>query len=135
MTAAELMHRDVVTVPADTPLLEVQRLLVASDLPGMPVIDDGTVVGLVTAIDVMRALDQALDDDVDEAEPEDPGERLESLSAADIASPDVVWVTAQTPIVEVARLVRSHSARLVLVGTPDHLEGTISEADLVAVIR
>lgn len=55
MTAADLMTRDVVTVPQSVPASEAARLLVSRAIGGVPVVDDqGRCVGVFSAADFAR---------------------------------------------------------------------------------
>jgi CBS domain-containing protein len=52
----EVMTRNVITATEDTPLLELARLMTAYRVKRLPVLRGGTVVGLVSRIDLLRAL-------------------------------------------------------------------------------
>ena len=55
LTAADLMIRDVVTIPADLPLQEAARLLSRTQISGAPVVDSqGKCVGVLSATDFLR---------------------------------------------------------------------------------
>ncbi|MCA9679447.1 MAG: CBS domain-containing protein [Kofleriaceae bacterium] len=138
LTARDLMQRDPVTVPGDTPLLVVQHMMVAAEIDGVPIVDaDGRVCGIVARADLLRAIDQACDQDVD-AGPHgpEPGDGdligyLGALTAADVAAPDVTWTTPETPASEVARLMRERGLHRVLVGTAPRLAGILTSFDLL----
>ena len=52
---AELMHRDVLTVPADTPVAEAARILLANSFGCLPVVDEtGVLLGILTESDFVR---------------------------------------------------------------------------------
>jgi tRNA nucleotidyltransferase (CCA-adding enzyme) len=55
-----VMSSNVLTCHEETPLAELQRMLVASDAGRLPVLRDGAVVGVVTRSDVLRALEEPL---------------------------------------------------------------------------
>lgn len=50
------MTTDVKTLSPDTPLAEIQRLMVQWDIGRLPVLQDGQLVGIVTRTDVLRHL-------------------------------------------------------------------------------
>jgi len=56
MTAGDLMARDVRTVGPDADLSEISRIMADEHAHHLPVIDNGTVVGMITRHDVIRAL-------------------------------------------------------------------------------
>ncbi len=131
--ARDLMTVETLSIPADLPFLELQHLLVEAQTHGAPVVDEGgTVVGIVTAMDLLRVADQAWDDESDEGESDDPLDELRRLTARDIASPDVVWVTAETPIASVADVMRREGIHRVVVGTDGRMEGVLTAFDLLA---
>jgi len=126
------MHAEPVTVPSSASLLEVQHLLVVTQIGGLPVIGpDGVVVGLVSASDVLGALEQALDEDQDEGEEEDLLTQLQAITASEVATPEVIWVSPDTPVAQVAETMRNEGIHRVLVGTRERLEGIITAFDLL----
>jgi CBS domain-containing protein len=131
--ARDLIEGEPLTVAAATPVLDVSHLLVLAQVAGMPVVEeDGRVIGLVTAIDVLRALDQALDPDLDDGETDDIFEPLRALAARDIASEQIVWVAPDMPVSDVAVQMRAAGVRRVLVGVDGKLEGVLTAYDLLA---
>lgn len=129
------MQPNPVTVPAETSLLDVQHLLIAAAISGVPVVEpSGAVIGVISASDVLRAMEQALDEDLDEGELDDPLERLDSLRASDIATPEVIWVSPDTPVEEVAQVMQQARIHRVLVGRDEHLEGVISAFDMLRAV-
>jgi tRNA nucleotidyltransferase (CCA-adding enzyme) len=50
------MTRDVVTASLETPVSEIERLMIERDVGRLPVVADGRVVGVVTRTDLLRAL-------------------------------------------------------------------------------
>ena len=58
-SAGELMSTEIVTVEADATLRMAARLMVKEEVKRMPVVSDGTLVGIVSRADVMRAFARA----------------------------------------------------------------------------
>lgn len=130
--ARELMRPDPITVPAQTSLLDVQHLLVVAQINGVPVVESsGRVIGVISAGDILRTMAQALDDDQDEGETEDLVERLREITAGEVASPEVIWVSPDASIERVAQTMRSEGIHRVLVGTSERLEGILTSYDLL----
>lgn len=133
--ARELIAGEPLTVAAATPVLEVQHLLVLAEVTGMPVVEeDGRVIGIVRGVDVLRALDQVLDPDLDDGEDDDIFEPLRALTARDIASVDIIWVDPETPAVEIAAQMRNSGIHRVLVGVGGKLEGMLTPYELLSEI-
>lgn len=137
------MQPDLIRIPAAMPYLEVQRLFVTAHINEAPAVDEhGTVLGTISLLDLLRVIDQVCDDDIDASEgvapvtasSEDLPERLADLTAMDVLSPDVVWVSSETPIARVAELMRDEKSQLVLVGDAGKLEGILTALDLVTAL-
>lgn len=54
-TAAEIMTRNVITVDVDTPVEKIMELMETKQIARVPVLEDGTLVGVVSRSDVLRA--------------------------------------------------------------------------------
>lgn len=135
MVARDVMHADPLSVVVTTSFLELQHLLVVAHVSGVPVVDaDGAVVGIVSATDLVRAADQLFDEDRDPDEPDDLADRFRTLTARDLATPEVVWVTPDTPVEQVAERMRTDGIHRVLVGDHGRLEGILTAYDLLQVV-
>lgn len=92
-------------------------------------------MGVISAIDLMRATDQAFDDDLDPGESVEQDSRSDVLTAEDIASPDPVWVSPTTPVDRVAQLMQRERIHRVLVGDDGNLEGILTTFDLLEKVQ
>src|SRR5246127_2545802 len=54
MKASELMARNVVTVGRETSVVQAIRLMLENNISGLPVLDHGKVVGILTEGDLLR---------------------------------------------------------------------------------
>lgn len=134
--ARDLMESRILRIPPAMPLAEVRHLFVVAEIYGAPVVDPrGIVVGVISALDLMRATDQAFDDDIDPGESVERDARSDVLTAADIASPDPVWVSPTTPVDRVAQLMQRERIHRVLVGEDGNLEGILTTFDLLEKVR
>lgn len=144
--ARDLMQPAPITITPQTPLLELLRLFVVGQIGGAPVVDErGTVLGVLSMTDLLRVVDQVCDEDID-PEPSREGargrverseelpERLGVLTAIDVVTPDVVWVSPETPIARVAHLMRTEGIHRVLVGDDGRLAGILTAFDLLKAI-
>ena len=133
--ARDVMHADPLTVPAKASLLDVQHLFVVAGIGGAPVVGvQGEVIGVLSATDVLRALAQALDEDLDAGEANDVHERLGAVTAADIATPEVIWVSPDASTAHVAQVMRDEGIHRVLVGNDRRLEGILTAYDLLRAV-
>ncbi len=53
---SEVMHSPVVTVSPGEALADAARLMIDNKIGGLPVLDDGQIVGILTETDLLRAL-------------------------------------------------------------------------------
>ncbi|TET83260.1 CBS domain-containing protein, partial [candidate division TA06 bacterium] len=54
MKVRAYMHKDPKTVTRDLTLREAASLFISENVEGLPVVEDGTVVGLVTRRDLLK---------------------------------------------------------------------------------
>jgi CBS domain-containing protein len=145
LAARDLMTRDVVGVPPETPVAAVARLLAERHISAVPVLDGaGAVLGVVSEADLIRRL---ADDDGDDGRPrggwlaglfEDPDAaaaryaRTHGATAADVMTRPAVAVAEETSVAHVARLMEERGIRRVLVLDGEgRLRGLVSRADLL----
>jgi CBS domain-containing protein len=134
-TARDLMQPNAVTVPAHEPLLEVLHLLVVAGIGGVPVVGPrGEVVGVLSASDVLRAIEQACDEDSDASERDGLRDSLQMLTAGDIATPEAIWVSPTTTAAQVSEIMRAQGIHRVLVGSNERLEGILTSFDLLRAV-
>ena len=143
MKAKDIMNTNVITVNEDATIEEVARTLVDNNISGVPVVDDkGNVVGIVTEGDLLRK----------KANPRIPGfigvlggiiyyrgveeyqedfKKIAALKAKEIMSEDLVFVTEDTELEEVASLLLKHNIKRLPVLKDNKLVGIISRADII----
>jgi CBS domain-containing protein len=54
MQVRDIMTRDLITLPPDTPVIEALRLMSSHDIGRIPVVQDGTILGIVTRTDILK---------------------------------------------------------------------------------
>jgi CBS domain-containing protein len=145
LTARDVMTRDVVVVLPDTSLRYVAKLLVQHRISGMPVVDgDGQVVGMVTENDLLQWPDQPADkqawwlnmlaDEFELAPDFVDVVQAEREQTRRVMKTDIVTVTEDTPVAEVAKLFIANSIKRVPVVRDGKLVGVVSRGDLVRVV-
>jgi CBS domain-containing protein len=151
-TARDVMTRSVVSVGPDTPLLDVYRLFVAEQIHGAPVVDDEELlIGVISSSDLLRAADEERDtaisssdylrDLVEFSGPDwgkglsDFQNRLAALTVADVMTPTAVTVRPDTPVAEVARILRQHQVHRVWVEDDGRVCGVVSTFDLLPLVE
>jgi CBS domain-containing protein len=152
LTAADIMQRDLVTVSPELPLLDAHQLFVSEEIHGAPVIDDSKAVrGVVSSADLLRVVAEeygsggiAIDYLRDLVEfsgpdraamPEAFQDRLRELCVGDAMTYDVIQVSPDATLPEVAETLCDNRVHRVLVMDEDQLVGIVSTMDLVSVLR
>jgi CBS domain-containing protein len=140
MRAADVMVTKVITVGPDARVQDVAHILLTNRISGMPVVGgDGKILGIVSEGDLMRRAEAGT------------GRRRswwltlltgrEGLAAqyvrehsrnvADVMTRDVVSVSPDTPLQEIATLLEKHGIKRVPVLKDDKLVGIVSRANLL----
>ncbi|MDE2580936.1 MAG: CBS domain-containing protein [Rhodospirillales bacterium] len=139
MQARDIMTPDVITVAPDTALPELVRLMLERRISAVPVVEDGTLVGLVSEGDLLRRPELGTaatrprwllmlgGADRDAA----AYARTHGRSAGEVMSQPVISVTEDTPVEEVAALMDRHRVKRLPVLREGHLVGILTRADLL----
>ncbi|GAL68126.1 predicted signal-transduction protein containing cAMP-binding and CBS domains [Jejuia pallidilutea] len=53
-TIEQVMQKDVVTISANTPIKEAAKILAEREFHALPVVEDSTLVGIVTTTDLLK---------------------------------------------------------------------------------
>jgi CBS-domain-containing membrane protein len=132
MTAADLMRRDVVTVPRSASLKELTKLLRHHDVSGVPVVDDdGSVVGTVSVSDLIWQSDTIpLDHDALERTSTDWARR----TVEEVMTPDVFGVAPDASLGELAGFFARTGLRRAIVLEGGEVVGIVSALDLLGTI-
>ncbi len=145
MNARDLMSGDVVTVAPSTPLREVAKTLVRHGISAVPVVDGGTLVGMVSEGDLVgrRKTERESRSEwwlqrLAEGEPL-AGDFLEHLQsplaiAREVMSTPVIAVDEETRLDQIAGLMAEHRVKRLPVLREGHLVGIVRRADLLRVI-
>ncbi len=141
LVARDLMTPDVVTVPPETPVAAVARLLAERHISAVPVLDKaGAVLGIVTEADLIRRLAGAEDRPrgwfaglfSDPGAEADRYARTHGATAGDIKTEEVVAVEEDATAAHIAHIMEERGIRRVLVlSQGGRLRGVVSRADLL----
>lgn len=147
LTAADLMSREVITVPQDMPLPVAARLLAEAQIGGAPVVDsEGRCIGVFSTADLARRAQLAKR--AARKAPAIPGcvcsdwevvehdwETLPAESVSWYMTADPVLVSPETRVGELARMmVDAHLHRLIVAGADRRPAGIVSSTDVLAAL-
>jgi CBS domain-containing protein len=134
------MTTKIVTVTPDTRVEAIARLLLERGISGVPVVAaDGRLVGIVTEGDLMRRPDIGTERHRgwwlwlfgDERERAAEYARAHGSRADEVMTRNVVTVTEETTVGEIARLLEAHRIKRVPVVRGGRLVGIVSRANLL----
>ncbi|MGE3267693.1 MAG: CBS domain-containing protein [Chloroflexota bacterium] len=141
MRARKIMSTALVTVDRTTPIREVIHLLIDHRISGVPVVDDGAVVGIISEGDLilrerayrqrggMAFLAQQLFEDHEKLAVE--YRKAHGLVAEDVMSGPVITVLPGTPVEEIAHLMAERQIKRVPVVEDGRLVGIVSRGDIL----
>lgn len=114
MIARDIMTRKVATIHPGASVQEAAQLLDQRRISGAPVVDaDAKIIGIITEADIIGKVDR------------------EGLRVADIMSHNVIAVSEETPVSEIAALLTERKIKRVPVVENEKLVGIVSRADIV----
>jgi CBS domain-containing protein len=152
LCAADVMNRALVCASPDQDLLEVEGVLLERRISGLPVVQQGRLVGVISASDVarvqvlMNSLDGQVNDRLDwpmQADgfqhsdaPDFHGfrEMIGRLKVSDAMRDQVVVCEPQAPLAEVANKMLGERIHRVIVVEGEKPVGIITSLDLVRVL-
>lgn len=151
--ASDIMESNVRTVDAGMSLAVLEDVFLQQRIGGAPVVERGELVGIVSRSDIVRtlSLDRALTGVVSDfyrqiADESGEGaasqwrdaqgveEHLAQRRVRDAMTPEIIAVSPDTPVREVARVMLERHIHRVLVTAGKQLVGLISTINLVRLI-
>ena len=121
MKAFDLMSTDVEAARENASITEIGTRLILRSINGMPIIqEDGKVIGILTIIDILRAIKDNKD--------------LDTLRARDLMTNDPKIVNQQTDMIEIIGLMDKEGIEMVPVVDEENdnrLIGVVSRKDII----
>ena len=146
LLAQDIMTKDVITVHPQTPVRELATLLLNHKISGMPVVDEaGKVLGVVTESDLIFQNKKVhlptavaiLDAFLFLERPEKLEQEMKKIAgsmAGDICSAELISVTPETPLDELATLMAEKKMHTLPVLDGGKLAGVIGKSDIIRTI-
>ena len=134
ITATDLMNPIVLAARGDMKLIELAAFLMDNEITGAPVKSRrGRLIGVVSVVDIVRAVAELEEDGGDDEEFID---RLESgdLLASDLMTPLVYSVAEDAPVSEIAATMLDNHLHRILVTRDEQPVGIISSSDLLGLL-
>lgn len=144
MKAIDVMTHRVISVNPETPVRQIAMLLFEHRISGVPVVEKGRLVGMISEADLLHrheigtdrigqgaawwrrlfALDSAMEDYI----------RSHAVRARDLMSRKVVSVEEDTPLADIATLLETRGIKRVPVLRRGKLVGIVSRSNLVGAL-
>ena len=139
MKASDIMTRQVIAVAPDTPVWEVAKLMVDQRISGVPVMDHGKLVGILSENDLARRIELGTDKTRSSwlqfftSEDTILTEYVHARGqiAGDVMTAKVVTVTRDTPIKDIAEILETRHIKRVPVVDGGQVVGIVSRANLI----
>ena len=136
MLVNDIMSRTPKTVAPDSKLLEVVSLMCLFRYSGLPVVDDGKMVGFIAEKDVLHRLFPTLEDFKDVMAAPDYDNMIYqykdvvNLKVADVMTANVITVSPDMHILKAATVMVRHKFRRIPVADGGRLVGMLSLGDI-----
>lgn len=140
--ARDVMTKDVITVKPEATVEELARLLIEHKISGVPVVDENNqIIGVVTENDlisqnkrlhiptVIRLFDAFIL--LGSGKMEDEIKRMAATTVDDICAKDIVSITEETSLEEVATIMSEKNIHLIPVLRDRTVVGIVGKADVV----
>lgn len=125
----DYMTREVVTVPPDMTLGELEALFARHDFNGVPVVDGGALAGMVTKFDLLYAFVFTPQRVVP------PYAEIQRLSAGQVMTRAVITFPRDAPLTRVLQTMVDFRVKSFPVVDRGRLVGMIAREDLVRALR
>ena len=102
LTIKQVMSSPVISVTADTPIEEAAAVMADHKIGGLPVVEGGRLVGIISERDIARSL-RAFRDLNDTASKQYA--RIYNILVSDVMTHDVQYVYVETPLEEVKKII------------------------------
>lgn len=142
MKVSDVMARDVVTLMPGHSIRHAAQIMLDHRVSGVPVIEDGRLVGILTEGDLLRRIEFGLpatgNDDWAQATSREGLARdyikSHSWRVGDVMTKPVATVTEDMPLRDAATLMGTRGIKRLAVVRGDTLVGIVSRADLLKII-
>ena len=140
MRATDVMGRNVITVHPDTEIADAIKLLVAHDISALPVVDEhGKLVGIMSEADLMRRTEIGTEKQrphwieslMGAATLAGEFTKSHALKVGEIMTEEVVSVSEDASLAEIATLFERHRIKRVPVTRDGAVVGIVSRSNLI----
>jgi CBS domain-containing protein len=140
MTAGDIMTRNVITVSPETDVAEIARIMLEKRVSGLPVVVNGSPIGIISESDLLRRPETGtewhaprwLELFLTRSSLAADYVRTHARTARDVMTKELITVSEDTPISEIAELMEQHRIkRLPVLGQDGRVIGIVSRINLL----
>ena len=124
--AKDIMTTDVITVKKDDPLTDVADLMIEKRISGFPVLEDGVIVGIITANDLFLVMDMIKTGEVLKINESD----YYRFKVSFAMSTEVISVNPEGSLDEIISLMKYRNIHTLPVTFQNKLVGVIGRRDI-----
>ncbi|MCH8814145.1 MAG: CBS domain-containing protein [Chloroflexi bacterium] len=118
LNARDVMNTPVVAALPKASVREVATYMLLGGFSGLPIVDeDGTILGIVTELDILRTLRAR--------------KPLDTTSVSEIMTPEVISVEPSTPVDQIMRTLDSEHIQRLPVVKDERIIGVVSRPDIM----
>ena len=138
MKVSQIMQRSVTSISPNTPLKEVVRLIFSLSISGIPVVDNGKMIGIVTEADILRKLQPTLGDLIEDRTKATNFESMEknlksimNMSTSELMTKKFISIAYNDPIMKAQSMMfLNNVSRLPVLDEKNKLIGIVSQGDI-----
>jgi CBS domain-containing protein len=139
MKAVDVMIRDLVTVGPDTTVADAVKLLAEHDISALPVVEQGQLIGIISEADLVHRTELGTDEHrpwwLEAITPAstlaEEFAKSHGKKVAELMTTDVVTVSEDATLAEIATLLERKRIKRVPVVTNGKLVGIVSRSNLI----
>jgi CBS domain-containing protein len=149
MKVKELMSTKVLTVKPETPLVDAMSLFKENRIPGLPVMEDNKIAGMLSEEDVVEYMEvdfvglvpvlpspfdfieAVLEMQVNVGDVREKFRRLKGSKVKDVMNEDFQSVSSDAHVSQAAQLMDKHDLEILPVVDGDKLVGVLTHSDLI----
>jgi len=113
---SNVMTKDMITVDKSTDIVETANLLLENDIGGVPIVDDGKIVGIVSKSDFISTC---------------KGKAYEKILVEEVMSTDLVSVSSHDRLMHARRVMIDSKVGRLLISENNELAGILSSKDII----
>ncbi len=127
---SDIMVSPVITVSSEDRVVHARRVMIDSNVARLPVVDSGTLVGIISDVEIAFALAEIKRISLGRQK-----RHLEELYVGDTMKTPVIWTTGSVTVADAAKLMMRHAVGALPIIEANTLVGIITRTDLLQTVN